>query len=164
MKVIFCDVDGVLQVHYGEKDEFGFLFHPHFEANLRRIVEATGAKIVISSDWRKNGLGEMKRLWSHRNLAGEVIDVTVDCFQIVDMGICEFYDLVERGHEIQYYLDTNDVEQYVILDDINDMLKSQSENFVRCSKNSDHEDSYFGEGLTNKCVDKAIEILNRIKK
>lgn len=162
MKVIFLDIDGILNVSFPHRDEFGSLFHPHFESNLKRLIDATGAKIVISSSWRYSGLSEMQRMWKQRNLAGEVIDITCDCAQIVDKGICQFYDMVERGHEIQEWLNTHDgIEQYVILDDDNDMLKSQQDNFVRCANNSDHEDCIdIGYGLTNKCTDKAIAILN----
>lgn len=101
MKVIFLDIDGVLNVYPQGRDEFGSLFHKHFEDNLRLVIEKTNAKIVISSTWRYSGLKVMKDMWKQRNLPGEVIDITPDCAQIVDNGIVEFYDLVERGHEIQ---------------------------------------------------------------
>ena len=160
MKIIFCDIDGVLNVCYGQRDEFGQLFHPHFVDNLKWIIDTTGAKIVISSSWRHSGLSEMKRMWDHRNLPGDVIDITCDCAQVVDNGNCEFYDLVERGHEIQEWLNAHEVENFVILDDDNDVLESQRGNFVRCANNRDHEDCVdIGYGLTKKCAEKAIEIL-----
>ena len=65
MKVIFLDIDGVLNVISQGHDEYGSLFHKHFEDNLRYIIEQTGAKIVISSTWRMSGLSEMQRMWKH---------------------------------------------------------------------------------------------------
>lgn len=98
MKVIFLDIDGVLNVIPQGRDEFGSKFHSHFENNLKHIIDNTGAKIVISSTWRMDGLEKMQAMWKARGLAGEVIDVTPDCTQLVKYGTFEYYDTVERGH------------------------------------------------------------------
>lgn len=160
MKIIFLDLDGVLNICRSERDEFGSLFHEDFVQNLKRIVDETSAKIVISSSWRSDGLDVMQKMWKHRNLPGDVIGVTCDCVQIVENGDCEFYDMVERGHEIQEWIDTHDVDNYVIIDDDNDMLQSQRNNFVRCM-NPKHPDKIdIGYGLTKECANMAIKILN----
>jgi hypothetical protein len=79
MKIIFLDIDGVLNNVYCEsRDKFGCTFHSNFVDNLRSIIDKTGAKIVISSSWRTDGLDIMKDLWKYRDLPGEVIDVTPD--------------------------------------------------------------------------------------
>lgn len=150
MKVIFLDIDGVLCVIPNGRDEFGALFHRHFEDNLKWIIGETNAKIVISSTWRLAGLEEMKEMWKKRCLAGEVIDITP--FSGVDNI---------RGDEIQVWLDSNDVENYVIIDDDTDFWESQLNNFVQTSDNFDHPDCIdIGYGLTRKCAEKAIKILN----
>lgn len=42
------------------------------------------------------------------------------------------------------------------------MLPNQMDNFVRTANNSDHPDCVdIGFGLTKKCSEKAVEILNR---
>ena len=161
------DIDGVINVISQGHDEFGSVFHKHLCDNLKTIIDATGAKIVISSTWRVDGLGQMQLMWKKRELAGEVIDVTPDCVQIVNDGIEKFYDKVERGHEIQWWLDKHkdEVENWVIVDDDNDMLSSQRDNFVRTANNKDHEDCIdIGYGLTKKCAEKCIEILLRNNK
>lgn len=97
-----------------------------------------------------------------RDLPGKVIDVTPDCVQLVDEGVSEFYDKVERGNEIQYWLDRNPCDTYVIFDDDNDMLSIQRENFVRTANNKDHPDCVdVGYGLTRICAERAVEILNK---
>jgi hypothetical protein len=150
MKVIFLDIDGVLNVIGKGRDEFGQCFHKHFEDNLKWIIEQTGAKIVISSTWRMNGLSEMQRMWRHRNLAGEVISIT------------PYINNRKRGKEIQSWIDSNEISSYVIIDDDTDMLSSQENNFVRTSDNIDHPDCVdIGYGLTKKCAEKAVKILNR---
>lgn len=162
MKIIFLDIDGVLNVISQGRDEFGSIFHKHLENNLRKVIEATGAKIVISSTWRMNGLEAMQSMWLKRGLAGEVIDVTPDCAQLVSYGTMEYYDAVERGHEIQDWLDKHpEVTRYVIFDDDNDMLQSQRANFVRTANNKHHSDCVdIGYGLTKECAETAISILN----
>lgn len=163
IKVIFLDIDGVLNVISQGHDEFGPKFHQHFMDNLRWIVEETDAKIVISSSWRYAGIEAMKGMWNKRGLAGEIIDVTPDCAKLVERGTFKYYDAVERGHEIQQWIDEHPgIDSYVILDDDNDMLESQRENFVRTANNRNHPDCIdIGYGLTRKCAEKAIQILNR---
>ena len=148
-KIIFLDIDGVLNVIPQGFDDYGAKFHKHFEDNLKWIIEQTEAKIVVSSTWRFRGLKIMKEMWSKRGLAGNVIDVTPDI------------DICERGKEIQKWLDSNEVDSYVIIDDDTDMLESQMDNFVRTSENKEHKDCIdIGYGLTKIFSEKAVSILN----
>jgi len=161
-KYIFLDIDGVLNVYCEGRDEYGCTFHSHLVDNLRYIIENTGAKIIITSSWRVDGLIEMQRMWKYRDLPGEVIDITPNEIDVVERGTCEFYDLVDRGHEIQQYIDDNNIKYYCIIDDDNDVLDTQRDNFVRTSNNQDHPDCVdIGYGLTKKCAEKAIQILNK---
>lgn len=166
MKIVFLDIDGVLNVYSQGRDKYGDLFHQHFMDNLKRIIDETGAKIVISSSWRHDGFQVMQDMWKHRGLAGEVIDITPDCqFVVDDMGMRQYYDEVSRGDEIQAWLDSHDnIDTYVIIDDDSDMLPSQLNNFVKTAYNPHHIDCVdIGYGLTSICTDKAIEILNNNK-
>lgn len=164
MKVIFLDFDGVLNVITQGHDDFGGIFHEHLVDNLRYIIEETGAKIVISSSWKSDGLFKLVDMWKSRNYPGEIIGTTPNKVEVINSGMCKLYVLVHRGHEIKLWLDIyqKNIENYVILDDDNDMLDSQKEHFVLTSGNSDHEDCVdIGYGLTRKCAEKAIEILNK---
>lgn len=162
MKVIFLDIDGVLNVHYPERDEYGSLFHPQFEDNLRHIIQQTDAKIVISSSWRHSGLDIMKEMWDDRNLAGEVIDVTASRSQH-DIesggGRMPFNERAERGWEIQEWIDKYKPEKYCIIDDDNDMLPNQLPYFVQTLDNWEHEGNEEGYGLTKECAEMVIQIL-----
>jgi hypothetical protein len=152
MKVIFLDIDGVLNVIGQGYDEYGQLFHKHFEDNLKWIIEQTNAKIVISSTWRMSGLKIMREMWEKRGLAGDVIDITT----------ISYNNNHNRGHEIQQWIDDNNVTSYCIIDDDDDMLPSQLNNFVRTADNQDHPDSIdIGYGLTRKCAEQVVTILNR---
>jgi len=169
-KIIFLDIDGVLNpIHYmnatykmwkasfgkiKSHDEYGQLFFYQNCEALQKIVDETGAKIVISSAWRMPGESEMKELWKHRNLAGEIIGITPNEMDVVKSGEAKFYDEVCRGAEIKLWINTNKFRgNYVIIDDTKDMLKEQEKYFVITN-------SYCG--LTLKDAEKAIEILNNI--
>lgn len=150
-KVIFLDIDGVLNVYCESYDKYGCTFHTHLEDNLHDLIEATGAEIVISSTWRYSGLRVMQDMWRDRGLAGNIIDIT----PILDDGT--------RGDEIDCWLRENQVDNYVIIDDDDDMLPEQMDHFVKTSGNYNHIDKVHLEyGLTKECTSKAILILNTL--
>lgn len=162
MKIIFLDIDGVLNVDLSDCDEYGKLFHPHLVDNLRHIVEQTGANIVITSTWKSKGLKTLQRMWVDRSLPGKVIDLTAYCDEVAkDQGI-QYYDQITRGHEVQHWLDKHsEVTNWVMIDDDLDIMPEQLSNFVRTANNKHHSDSVdIGFGLTKICAEKAIEILN----
>ena len=76
-KVIFLDIDGVLNTERKAKevydnnnldshDEFGRLFDENALYWLNKIIDETGAEIVISSSWRNDGLGTLRKMWRKR--------------------------------------------------------------------------------------------------
>lgn len=172
MKVLFLDIDGVLNsefwftwCHYcithdmkdkilsGETDEEIYvdqMMDERLIANVNRIVESTGCEIVLSSSWRSRHKEENDKLNVHLKRKGL---------------IKEFFDVTPysrsrirgRGEEIKEWLNKNckqlDITSFCIIDDDNDMLDEQREFFV-------NTDSYIG--LTSRDADMAIEILNRI--
>ena len=145
-KVLFLDIDGVLNTerqhdHCVEAglayvDNFGYAFDPVAVANLKKIVDATGADIVISSSWKFWGLSTMQKLWACRELPGKVVDVTPnnvsdELLLSVDLSLMELP--AGKGSEIKEWLDTNgsQVTHYAILDDMDDMLPEQQSHFVQ---------------------------------
>ena len=165
MKIIFLDIDGVLNSgdymsalyslrdrhNIGStKDEYGQLFDPRCVAYLDFIIRETDAKIVISSTWRRNGLSILKEMWEMRGLPGEVIDITP---LTTDGDIVEryYHPDADRGYEIQEWLNNHTgITSHVILDDNSDMLPTQ--NFVKC-------DGRFG--ISCEVSNKAIEYLKK---
>lgn len=148
MNIIFLDIDGVLNLYCESRDEYGCTFHQQFVNNLKTIIDQTNAKIVISSTWRHSGFEIMQEMWKYRNLPGEVISIT------------PYLQNKKRGEEIKKWLDSNTIENYVIIDDDIDFLNSQLNYFVRTAQNFDHTDHIEGYGLTKQCTIKAINILN----
>ncbi len=159
MKVIFLDVDGVLNSELSREQERNnfdnWMEHEVSEMhvnNLKKIVDATGAQIVLSSSWRfdhPKATGRdfivdplMKVLDRKLKAVGlDIIDVTPDLRGKI------------RGAEIQDWLDRHsEVERFVILDDDVDMKDEQKPFFVNTT---------FKNGLTDELANKAIEILNK---
>ena len=165
MKIIFLDIDGVLNVEYNEKDKYGHIFKEEYVQNLAEIIEKTGAKIVISSTWKDKGIERIHNLWLERGLPGEIIDITPDCIDVVKSTEIEFYDEVKRGDEIKLWLDRNKVDNYVIIDDIDDFLEEQKSHFVNCSTGTPIKPWKLGiPGLKEECKIKTINILNMKEK
>ena len=143
MKVIFLDVDGVLN----KLDSPAML--PLSKSKLRllrHIVSETGARIVLSSSWRLFPHARFKLMRTLRYKGMRVWKSTPD-FETEHPNSPYW-----RGHEIEAFLkDRPRITKYVILDDNNRFLKDQLEFFVET-------DSYVG--LTQELADKAIGILN----
>jgi hypothetical protein len=126
MKVIFLDIDGVLNSVESAMALGGYpylldqieLFDNVALGLIQRLVRQTGAKVVISSTWRKtHDVAEFEPA-----LVIPVIGKTCNSRS------------GRRGEEIAVYLEGNpQIENYVIIDDDSDMLECQLDNFVKTS-------------------------------
>ena len=150
-KIIFLDFDGVLNTeHYqgllqyqGKPwlDEYGAFFDPKAVKQLKRIIDATDADIVVESSWKYLGLDAMKELWKVWNLPGTIIDITPSL-----LG-------TNKGVEIASWLSKyakQDI-RYVIIDDEYVILDSQLPHFILTNPY---------EGITEEQANRAISMLN----
>jgi hypothetical protein len=164
MKVLFLDIDGVLNTKYWytqvnrntPKDKYGYAFDPNAVANLKRIVEESGADIVISSSWKCMGLSQMEDMWRDRSLPGKIIGITPNSVSDemllnADIDSIELFHI--RGEEIKEWLTTHGkyVSHYVIIDDMDNMLPEQQSHFVKTNPEV---------GITGDDVERSITILN----
>ena len=119
IKIIFLDFDGVMDTAYydlvltkeglPEKDSYGVVFDPDCVRNLQKIIDETGADIVVTSTWKYfMTYKDFLDMWEHRGLPGFVTDVTPTLSA-----------KNKRGDEIDAWLDECPAEcQYVIIDDL----------------------------------------------
>lgn len=158
-KIIFADVDGVLN-HEDTPDRCGMYIGIADEKVklLKKIVDATDAKIVLSSTWRLGINNQGHRLEHHAEYLKE---------KLAKYGL-EIYDKTElltrnggcRGKEIHEWLTRHpEVDQWVVLDD------EWFIDFNMYDIPRHHVQTYFytirGEGgLTEEGVEQAIKILN----
>ena len=143
MKIIFLDVDGVLNCYLHN-------FKPQLEDSkirlLKEIVDATDAKIVLSSSWREVSGLKYKLKTKLAEYGLEIYD-----------HITVLWSGTPRSREIEGYIKSHytDIEQFVILDDGDfdeDRLKKLFPyHFVKTTMRY---------GLTSTKKDQAIKVLN----
>lgn len=147
------DIDGVINSEdyaiyrfYGKKFDLDEFIDERPIVMLNYIIQQTGAKVVLSSSWRGDWENAEKRLKAG-GFQYNLFDVTpYDPKRFRGKEIKMWIDKYEKDHE--------PLESYVILDDDDDMLPEQENNFVHCD---------FQHGLTCKETYKAIDILNNGK-
>lgn len=164
-KIIFLDINGVLSTmrcKYNEMDPIAL-------NNLKKIIQSTNAKVVITSTWKTGDIEETKKLfpsWLQDHIIGETMNLR---------GMYDFH--VSRGNEIQTWIKQNidypiydlirlyrnnkqpipkslftPKYSYVIIDDNDDMLFTQRNNFVQTN---------YKIGISDSDASMAISILNK---
>ena len=103
MKVLFLDIDGVVNCATTTQRHRGFIgIDPRLAARVRRVVEATGCKVVLSSTWREEAENRAE----------------------VERKVVEIYDQTPildgfRGDEVSAWLAEHpEVTRYAIVDDV----------------------------------------------
>lgn len=134
MRVVFLDIDGVLNTHKTNA-LFGPVICSHADAASKldplgvkffNMLHKAGITIVLSSTWR---LG--------RDIETMTMKVGIPIF---DKTCAWPFANSCRGDEIKIWLDAHpEVTSYVIVDDDSDMLEEQLPNFVK---------TQYEEGLT----------------
>ena len=151
MKVIFLDFDGVLNCSsYRENavDYFNNFIDETRLPLLREIVDKTGAMIVLTTTWRLYWNREVE---TESCIASRIND-TFSRHGLTIYNKTGNYN-ENRNFEISMFLCCNDVENYVILDDID--FNWSEENRRRFVQTDDS-----GYGLDEAAVKKCIEVLN----
>lgn len=166
-KFIFLDIDGVLnsESYYTTREtkpttreEHNIMsFDPQAIVHLNRIIEETGALIVVSSTWRQSrSIKELQQLLDNVGVISKVYSKTPVLRE----------EYIFRGNEIEWWLQEEQRKdgkiaftmlspyKYVILDDDFDMLLHQAPYFVKCN---------YKTGLTETLANEAIKILNNEK-
>lgn len=153
MKVIFLDVDGVLNSHkytVRTKDDiehtYKFLEKNKIE-HLKQIVEATNARLVLSSTWRMSFDQNLKPT---DYLGTSIADALQNQGLVLYSKTDNFND--DRYLEIKDWLENHSkVDRFVILDDGDFDWKELRSFWVKTS---------FYIGLTGRLADDVVRMLN----
>jgi hypothetical protein len=153
MKVVFLDIDGVLnsRTYLMFCYQQGILpddkIDPDAVKRLNHLTDTTGAVIVVSSTWRlpyvwHNNVADLRAKLQKRGITGQIVGATPDHQR--DHG---------RGGEIQDWMDNcgQQIDSFVILDDDSDM--GDLMDFLVKTQ--------FADGLQDVHVQEAIKILNK---
>lgn len=140
MKVIFLDVDGVLNTIrsvgiFGS----GYLCEKSILL-IRHIVDRTDAKIVLSSTWRKYPESKELLEQSLKNHELSIYDFT----PIISLDFP-----TPRNEEIKLWLEANPIDDFVILDD--DPRANIDGHFFRVNEDT---------GITIEIANEVISFLN----
>eukprot|EP00747_Dinoflagellata_sp_TGD_P084473 gnl/TRDRNA2_/TRDRNA2_162524_c1_seq1.p1 gnl/TRDRNA2_/TRDRNA2_162524_c1~~gnl/TRDRNA2_/TRDRNA2_162524_c1_seq1.p1 ORF type:complete len:273 (-),score=26.48 gnl/TRDRNA2_/TRDRNA2_162524_c1_seq1:97-915(-) len=145
IKVIFLDIDGVLVTRRPGQ------FEDYLLRNLARVVEATGAKIVLSSDWRRHPIArqEAQRMLGTAGLS------------FIDCTPCLSVYLAQRPKEIMQWkqarsrqADQEQLSHWVAIDD-RELLQETNGSYLRGHFVQTHP----LRGLTEAQADECIAIL-----
>ena len=159
MKVIFLDVDGVLNSdEFFDNNKDNSYIDEKTVRLLKKAVEETGAKVVVSSSFRyTRSFGKVQEILLRNG-------ITFDKTPFLDN---------ERGKEIKQWIaehskiseelkDGSEVEDYVVLDD--DIFDDFDEEILsHLIKMEENEVRGFGKVLQEKDVDKIIERFGRAR-
>lgn len=155
MKVIFLDIDGVLNCATSKSRCFGCLgIDDDKVKRLKTIVLNTGAKIYLISDW-KDGWYKEPYLKGEQDIFADYLDKKLkkQGLYIADKLNGEPY---ERGKSIKEWIKGKHIDSFVIFDDITQDYSEQGleKHFIQTDSSV---------GLTDNDVIQAIEILNTNK-
>ena len=173
MNVVFLDIDGVIQPHnsfkrfnymnnntikylsdkyncdYSKYDSYDVCsvyvdWSKDAVKRLKYILDYTNSRIIISSNWRDpNNKYKMRDLLKIQELDKYWVD---DNPYIISGDSC----YKERASEINASINKHDINNYVILDDMAELIRYFPDNFV-CTRNFINEED----------VDRSIKILKK---
>jgi hypothetical protein len=172
-KIIFIDVDGPLawgtwgngRISLSQGSGMFTIPYPWVEEDcsaLRKIIDITEAKLVLSSDWKMHySYLQMKRVFEYYGIPGyHLIDTTthLDLWKKLSRPPIEW----ERASQIAKWVKDNKIRHWIAIDDLN--LGNQFKHFKpripiwrHVQVNGDH-----GEGgrLRDK-IDLCVNLLNK---
>lgn len=142
--IVFLDFDGVLNtaewLRTNTSNHLHDLLNPKLVRLVDRILEATGAKVVLSTSWRQGYTFPSLAAMLYKQ--GLRKDSVIGATAIMSHG--------DRAREIRHWVEKYGVEYFVILDDLT--YARIPGHFIQSS---------IGHGLTESLVEEAIETLKR---
>ena len=128
-KIIFLDIDGVLATNkqyimnrtkFQSKNDVAkklgipYPFDPKCVKIFNEILDATGADIILSSDWKYHwNLEDLDKIFQFNGVNKSPIDITIK------EGVSMNYLEKNRAYQIGKYIQDNNITNYVVIDDLN---------------------------------------------
>jgi hypothetical protein len=163
-RYVFLDIDGVVAT-FRMANKIRWDLNPICQNYLGKIIEETGAKLVITSSWRMKNVEKTKELLEQKGFryCSSIVGVTIRAKNFLKPD-SRLTIPMPQGIEVKHYINElvrfqstpfREFElgvdyNYVILDDNDDMLLEQANHFVCIDCIT---------GLTEQTAQMAIEIL-----
>ena len=113
--IIFTDIDGVLNPHWRKK------WNKKSIDIYNRVCKEYDLKPVITSTWRLNHtVKELQDIFTTQGINITIYDYT------------KHIDQSDRGFEIKDWLDNNEFDGYVVIDDKTSDIEPYVNNVVKC--------------------------------
>lgn len=144
MKILFLDIDGVLNTSSDEDPEY---IDPAKVALINEVCARTGAVVVVSSEWRQDfnlGHDGTRAALVRAGLEAEVRSFTPTMRKMSEPLQCA------KRRQITEWLRRKDVEAFAVLDD----MPIQIAYLVQTSETT---------GITRRHVERLTRILGEIK-
>lgn len=123
MRVIFTDIDGVLNPHWKTKWSKSAI------DIYNKICKEYDLKPVITSTWRLNHTKQqLQEIFINQGIEAEIYDYT----QLPVLLPNGLYLSKERGVEIKEWLESNIVSDWVIIDDKTSDIDPYVSNVIKC--------------------------------
>lgn len=159
MKVIFLDIDGVLNGHGFDRSAQSCTIRPDCVVRFNRLLRETGAKVVLSSAWRYMVTGGAMTvrgfeymLRTHGVAGCHIIGHT-----------CTDEECAGRGKQIRRWVEESPygpIDAYVVLDDEEYDIREPSPTFNHAGTNAHPFVRTDGKvGLTDADVEAAVRLL-----
>lgn len=160
MKLVFLDIDGVLNDHDFDPESLCGRIHHDKMKIFNHILRHTGAMVVLSSAWRyivhRNELTLAGIDWllrSHGMLANRLIGITREdtmCREPYNGDPKTWPMPNERGEQIAMWLSDGEPHRYVVIDDLDLGISEWGHPFVQTDGKV---------GLTVEDADRVIALL-----
>ena len=173
MKIIFLDVDGVLNTsetyinmlnRYNKTKQVDIDIDEFRLEYLKTILDNTDAKVVLSSSWRGGFIKQNNKVVP-RSCKGKKL------YNLLTKYNIELYDLtpniysdINREAQINYWLSSNnDIDNFIIIDDEPNLYNCLINKLIKTSKVKDNEMLMYMDdciGLCEEHINQAIDMLN----
>lgn len=174
MKIIFLDIDGVLNTtntfrlrkeEYKKTGKYRLAIDEYRVGYLKRIIDECDAKIVLTSAWRRDFIKKGDKIIPVEENAQKLQEL------FLKYGI-EIYDIVsvdsadkKREQQIKEWLEKrDDIENYIIIDDELCAYKDLADRVIKTKFMNSNVLDENGLGLSENHIETAINLLNKKNK
>lgn len=161
-KVIFLDIDGVLN-NFDSPEVHREVIDKNMVLRLKRIVDASGANIILTSSWRLfyhtwQNCGDQRLAEHYKKLMAAFEESNITVYGVTNEVS---YGANSRPEEINEWLGSHqDIKNYVILDDSSWDWGILSDYVVTTRRRDYYSENGWRSGLEDEDADRAISILS----